>query len=121
MKGSISMSELSIEAKRAGEGIAYLKVTGSLDATTYEKMEKQIEALFAHSFYKLMIDLQGVHYISSAGAGVFIAAIGNAQDHNGNMILIKPSNQVQDVFEILGLKEIFGFAETMEEAQALLK
>ena len=115
------MSELSIQAKPAGEGLAYLKVAGSLDATTFEKMEKQIEALFAHSFYKLMIDLQGVHYISSAGAGVFIAAIGNAQDHNGNIVLIKPSSQVQDVFEILGLKDIFLFSETMEQAQALLK
>ena len=112
------MSELSIEAKRAGEGIAHLKVMGSLDATTYEKMEKQIEALFAHSYYKLVIDLEQVHYISSAGAGVFIAAVGTAQDQNGNIVLLRPSNPVQDVFSILGLEQILSYAQTIEEAQS---
>lgn len=115
------MSELSIEAKQAGEGIALIKVVGSLDATTYEKMEKQVETLFLRSYYKIIVNLENVHYISSAGAGVFIAAIGNAQDHNGNIVLLRPSNMVRDVFEILGLAEIFTFAQSLEEALSFFK
>ena len=115
------MSELSIEAKQVGEGTAHIKVAGSLDATTYEKMEKQVEALFARSYYKIIVNLENVHYISSAGAGVFIAAIGTAQDHNGNIVLLRPSNMVSEVFEILGLSEIFPYAQSLEEAVAFLK
>ena len=82
-------------------------------------MEKQVEALFAHQYYKLIIDLEEIHYISSAGAGVFIAAVATSQDHNGNIVLLRPSTAVKDVFEILGLAEIFPYSETMEEAQEL--
>ena len=114
------MSELSIEAKQVGEGIAHIKIVGSLDATTYEKMEKQVEALFARAYYKIIINLEGVHYISSAGAGVFISAVGTAQDHSGNIVLLRPSSMVQDVFSILGLAEIFHYAQSLEEAVAFL-
>ena len=110
------MSELSIEAKQVGAGIAHIKVIGSLDAATYEKMEEQIDELFAKTCYKIIVNLENVHYISSAGAGVFIGAIGTAQDRNGNIVLLRPSSMVHDVFEILGLSEIFPYAQSMEEA-----
>ncbi len=110
------MSVLSIEAKQAGKGIAHLKVVGSLDAVTYEKMEKQIADLFVKLYFKIIINMEQVKYISSAGAGVFISAIGTAQDHNGNIVLLKPSLEVKDVFTNLGLEEIFLYAETLEEA-----
>ncbi len=110
------MSILSIEVKRVSEGMAHVKVVGSLDAATYEKMEKEIDKLFANSYYKLIVHLEQVQYISSAGAGVFISAIGTAQDHNGNIVLLKPSAQVKDVFTTLGLAEIFPYADTIDEA-----
>ncbi|HON44150.1 MAG: STAS domain-containing protein [Planctomycetes bacterium] len=114
------MAHLSIDTKRIADDIAYIKITGSLDATTYEKMEKQLEAFFSNDFFKLMVNMEDIHYISSAGAGIFIASIGTAQDHDGDIILINPSAAVQDVFEILGLAEIFTFASSIEEAETLL-
>lgn len=110
------MSDLNIETKSVGPGIYYIKAVGTLDAATYEIMERVIESLFAKAQYRLIVVLEQVTYISSAGAGVFIGAIGTAQDHGGNIVLLKPSSMVREVFSILGLEEIFPYASSVEEA-----
>ena len=45
--------------------------------------------------------------------------VDEAQENNGNMIIL-PSPAVQEVFDILGLVEIFSFAKTIEEAEKAL-
>jgi anti-sigma B factor antagonist len=114
------MAELSIEVKQIGGGIAEIKAVGYLDAASYEKMEKTIATLFARGCYKLICNLEGVEYISSAGAGVFLGSVDTAQEHHGNIVLLRPSKEVQEIFSILGLVEIFPYAQTVEEARKIL-
>ena len=52
----------------------------------------------------------------SAGAGVFVGAIGRAKDNGGDIVFLKPSPNVKEVFDLLGLTAIFRFAETREGA-----
>ena len=111
------MSELSIEVRQVGGGIAEVKAVGYLDAVTFEKMEKVIATLFSKGCYKLICNLEGVEYISSAGAGVFLGSVDTAQEHQGNIVLLRPSKEVQDIFDILGLVEIFPYAQTLDEAR----
>ena len=110
------MGELRIEAKQVGEGIAHVKAMGTLDAETYEKMDKTIKNLFSKGFFKLIVNLEQVSYISSAGAGVFIGVVGTAQENNGHILLLRPSTMVHDVFDVLGLLEIFPSAQSLDEA-----
>jgi anti-anti-sigma factor len=105
----------------ATDGVVILTVRGFLDAHTYEELEKIINDLFDSNVHRLAVDLSGLDYISSAGAGVFIGAIGTAQEHEGNIILMRPSPSVKEVFKLLGLTEIFTFKESREEAVRALK
>ncbi len=115
------MPDLSIEAKQVGEGIAHIKASGSLDAGTYEKMEGTIQNLFSKGYHRLIVNMENVQYISSAGAGVFIGSVGVAQDHKGHIVLLNPSQMVHDVFEVLGLMEIFPSVKTLEEGIAFFR
>lgn len=115
------MGELRIEAKQVGDGIAHVKAIGTLDAATYEKMDKTIKNLFSKGYYKLIVNLEQVSYISSAGAGVFIGVVGTAQENNGHILLLRPSTMVHDVFDVLGLLEIFPAAQSLEEATSFFK
>ena len=110
------MSTLSIEVKKIDEGMAEIHVIGDLDANSYEDMEAKFEEIFAQGCYKLICNLEKVDYISSAGAGVFLSALDTAEEHQGNIALLRPSKAVQDVFDILGLLEILPCAQTLEEA-----
>lgn len=102
-------------------GIVLLTIRGFLDAHTFEELERTINDLFDQEHYRLVVDLSGLDYISSAGAGVFIGAIGTAQENDGNIVLLKPSPNVKEVFDLLGLSQIFTFKEDRGEAVTALK
>lgn len=114
------MAPFSIHKEKLPGGEILIKVKGFLDAYTYENFERTIGELFEGGNYRLIVDLSELQYISSAGAGVFIGAIGQAQEHSGNIVILSPTDNVKEVFELLGLSQIFTFTQTREEAlQAL--
>ena len=115
------MPAFQIVKEKLSEGVVLLTIRGFLDAHTFEELEKTINDLFDGSSYKLAVDLSGLDYISSAGAGVFIGAIGTAQENSGNIILMKPGPNVKEVFDLLGLSQIFTFKDSREEAVKALR
>jgi anti-sigma B factor antagonist len=110
------MADLTIQKNELNNGITFIKLTGFLDAHTFEQLDETIDELFENNRYKLVVDLNDLEYISSAGAGVFIGAIGTAQEHEGNVVLVSPTENVREVFELLGLSQIFPFAESRDDA-----
>lgn len=114
------MPTFHIHSESTQNGIPLLTVKGFLDAHTYEELEKAIHALFAKKVYRFVVDLSGLDYISSAGAGVFIGAVGTAQENEGEIALVKPSPNVKEVFDLLGLSQIFKFSDTREGAIKML-
>ncbi len=115
------MPAFQILKEKLADGMVLLTVRGFLDAHTFEELEKCINDLFEEGHYKLVVDLSGLDYISSAGAGVFIGAIGTAQENEGNIILVNPSPNVKEVFDLLGLSQIFTFKTTKEDAAKALR
>ncbi len=115
------MPAFQILKEKLPDSIVLLTVRGFLDAHTFEELEKAVNDLFDAGIHRLIVDLSGLDYISSAGAGVFIGAIGTAQENDGNIILVKPSPNVKEVFDLLGLSQIFTFKENRDEAVKALK
>lgn len=111
------MSDLKIKTDNLEDGVVLLNAEGYLDAHTFEEMEKMIQELFDKKHYRIIVDLEKLDYISSAGCGVFIGAIGVAQENNGNIVLLNPSANVREVFDLLGLTQIFPFATDLALAR----
>jgi len=100
------MSDFKI-SREDTNGVALLRVEGFLDAHTFEQLEEAIRAVFNESCYKLVVDLGRVDYISSAGAGVLIGARSESQENGGDIVLLNPTENVKEVFDLLGLTQIF--------------
>ena len=115
------MPDFAIETQRLRPDVMFISVRGFLDAHTYEELDRTIIECFDHEIYRLVVDLSRLDYISSAGAGVFIGNIGTAQDNDGNIVLVKPSQNVREIFDLLGLTQIFTFAHDTETALKLLE
>ena len=81
--------------------VVVLRITGYLDAHTHERLEEALADLFAQGHYRLIVDLAKLEYISSAGMGVFIATLSEAQEHGGNIVLMNPTTNVRDVLDLL--------------------
>lgn len=110
------MPDLRLSSRAMANGCFYIEAQGFLDAHTYEDMDRLIQNIFARNCYRLIIKLERVDYISSAGAGVFVGAIGESQQNGGNLVFLSPSSNVREVFDLLGLSQIFLFADTLEQA-----
>jgi anti-anti-sigma factor len=108
------MPDFQISQEAADGGVVIVRVSGFLDAHTFEELEEAITGNFREGRFKIVVDLSRVGYISSAGAGVFIGALSEAQENGGNIVILKPTRAVNEVFELLGLTQIF----TVEDDQA---
>lgn len=115
------MSAFEIRKEPQKNGVVLLSVRGFLDAHTYEELEKTFQKLFEEGRYRVVVDLSALDYISSAGAGVFIGAIPTAQENDGKIVLVNPTSNVKEVFDLLGLSQIFAFRDSSEEAFKLFK
>jgi anti-sigma B factor antagonist len=112
-------SGFKIEKESAEKGVVIVRLTGYLDAHTFERLEETIGELFGQAKYKIVVDLSQVEYISSAGAGVFIGALSEAHEHKGNIVLMNPTANVREVFDLLGLTQIFQVVDDRGAALAV--
>lgn len=115
------MSDFSVVEEVIGGGIAGLQIKGFLDAHSFEEFDAALGELFERSVYKVIVDLTNLEYVSSAGAGVLIAALSEAKEHGGEIVLVNPNESVAEVFELLGLTQLFTLTDDREEALAVFQ
>ncbi|HWP47944.1 MAG TPA: STAS domain-containing protein [Candidatus Limnocylindrales bacterium] len=112
------MQKLRISTEVVGphKDIVKIKVSGFLDAHTVPEMEEVVQSLIEKGLYKMIVDLEELSYISSAGLGVFMSVIGDIRDNRGDIILIRIPPKIFKVFDLLGFTEIFTTLNQEEEA-----
>ena len=94
---------MTIEIKRnAGETI--IEICGRLDTTTAPTLDKTINNDIGDT-KKLVLDLGGLEYISSAGLRVLLGAQKKMQKI-GSMKVTKVCEEVMEVFEMTGFADI---------------
>ena len=85
-------------------GKALMKIEGRLDTTTAPELEKAIGGE-GDELKSLVLDFNGVDYISSAGLRVLLTAQ-KKMNAQGYMELINVNEAVMDVFEMTGFADI---------------
>jgi len=108
------MSNFSINVEHLERSISKVEVNGYLDAHTFDEFESTLIDLFDEGQYKIIVDMKNVPYISSAGAGVFIWAHGQANNNGGDIVILNPSANVAEVLELLGLDQVFKIVPKLE-------
>ena len=104
-----------ISGSNAG-GVSVLKVSGYLDTTTAGELETALYGLLDRSIYRVVVDLAGVHYISSAGWGIFIGEIKRIRNHGGDLKLAGMVGDVHEVFQLLEFHSILESYPTTQDA-----
>ena len=114
------MREFEINLEPLDASVTIIHIAGWLDAHTFEYMEQAINNLFSEGKVRLAIELAEVEYISSAGAGVFIGTLTQSHELGGDIVLMNPTEPVREVFDMLGLSQVFKFATSKDEAIKVL-
>ena len=126
MEGSVTtvqgqaMGRLKVNVDDSHDEVVCIELDGSLDAHTFEEFEDSLEVLFQRCKYRIMVDLHKLRSISSAGAGVFIGSLGTCQENQGNIALVRPTPEVKEILDLLGVFHIFPTTESTEEALSIL-
>ena len=96
--------------------VKVLECKGFIDTTTSNILEKEMQELLKGRDFKIVIDLGGVDYISSAGWGIFISEIKNIRKNKGDLKLVNMKAEVMEIFELLDFTNILEYYKTVDEA-----
>lgn len=107
------MAEITTENR---DGIHHITVNGEIDAGSSIYLDDALKAAMESGEKKIVANLQGLHYISSAGLGVFISHLDEFKLKNIEIALFGINETVKQVFDILGLEKLLTIKETEEEA-----
>ena len=94
---------MTMEIKKNAE-MTTIEVAGRLDTTTAPILDKAINEDIADA-KNLVLDMQGLEYISSAGLRVLLSAQKKMQKV-GSMKVIHVCEEVMEVFEMTGFADI---------------
>ena len=94
------MDKLLIDVEKV-EDVVVLKLQGLVDSGTSQVIEKRLNDLISDGNVKILVDLDLVDYISSAGWGIFIGEIKGVRKDNGDIKLASMRPDVREVFDLL--------------------
>lgn len=94
-------------------------VSGEIDASSSIELDTALKNA-AGQHNKIVIDLQHLEYISSAGLGVFISYLEDLKKDNIKLVLFGLQDKVREVFDILGLQHLMNLSVDKESAIKLL-
>lgn len=106
---------------RVDQEVHIIAITGRLDALTAPEAEAVLNRAVDEGASRLVIDLGGLEYISSAGLRVLVATGKRVGRENGKMVLCELHDGVREVFEISGLLFVLTVATTEAMALSLAK
>ena len=96
------------EVKRKDvEEISVVYLIGYLDAHTAPDFEKILQTLVDEDRVRIVVNLSGLSYISSAGLGVFMGFIEDVRKKGGDIKLAEPTEKVFRVFDLLGFPVLY--------------
>jgi anti-sigma B factor antagonist len=113
------MDEIKLSLSQAGPSgeLSIIRVDGVVDTITASELENVIEGLLGQQRYKIIVDLGGVEYISSAGWGIFVSKIQEIRDHEGDIKLVNMIPNVYEIYELLEFEHIIQAFDTMDHGK----
>lgn len=94
--------------KEDKNGSRYLKIVGRIDTSTAPQLEEALDTL--DGVKELLLDFEGVEYLSSAGLRVLLTASKKMKEQ-GTMEVHHVNKTVMEAFEITGFTEILTIRE----------
>ncbi len=110
---------MNIAESKEGD-VLVLSPEGRLDAQSAPGFQTQILESIAGGEIALLLDLEKLEYISSAGLRVILVAAKKLKDLNGKIVVCSLSDSVKEVFRISGFDSIVETKDDRTTALATL-
>lgn len=109
---------VSVAPSAAHKEVFVVRVDGSVDTLTADDLDNVISTLVRQKRTRLVIDLAGAHYISSAGWGIFISRLRETREGGGDLKLARMTAPVRDVYDLLELDGVLRHFDRLDLAES---
>ncbi len=109
---------LSVVTDEKRQGTFIISLSGTVDSNTYMILEKEVDSILKNRPEVIILDMDRVNYISSAGLRVIFKTKKNLKQNKGNMYMVNLSSSIKKVFDIvnaLPIQEIFSSIEELDD------
>lgn len=109
---------LTIDCQQHENGVTVISVRGEIAFENSDQLREKIDQLCEQGCYRLVIDLIGLKYMSSAGMGVLVHGLKKTRAKEGDLRLINLNDKMRRVFLITQFTHHFVVCNNLEEAIA---
>jgi len=96
--------------------VAFMQVKGRVDSETAPELESALSDLLMSNRNKIILNLQAVEFLSSAGLRALVKALKQAQESGGDLRLASVSEPIEVILRTVGMLQMFKLFSTSEEA-----
>ena len=110
---------MTVMTEKSGE-VMVVTISGRIDAATSPQLGEVLARLVDARETRLLIDMAGVDYVSSAGLAVLFTYMQKLGSGNGKMAFSALSERVEELFYVVGFHSLISLYRTREEGLARL-
>jgi anti-anti-sigma factor len=116
-EGITPVTDITVSSKALAKNYWQINLAGRLDSNTSITLEEILqEALIDNKQYRLIVNLDGVEYISSSGLKALVSAWRTARDNGGDVLLTNLQARIQEIFDMIGFDMMFNIYDTPADA-----
>ncbi len=94
-----------------------LTIKGRVDSYTAPQLAEALDTLNKENRFKIVIDMGGLEYMSSAGFRILLVGQRNCKRYNrGEVILAKVPKKIFEAFELTGFTPLFKMFDDVTSA-----
>ncbi len=107
-----------VEKRRVGEH-TILAVEGVVKlGESAQFLAQTLERILEEGGGHVLLDLEGINYMDSTGIGELVGYLGRFQERKRRLVLVRPSDRIRRLLDVVQLGELFPIYADMEAALA---
>ena len=106
-----------VTQESAANQVVVLEPNGRLTAETVHVFEQALAKRLREGCHDLILDLQNVHYLDSAGIGALVQAYTSGRGHGGRVVFVHVAGRNKELLSITRLLTVFEVYDTTIAAE----
>ena len=98
------------------QNVAIMNVKGRVDSNTAPELDSALANLLDSDRNKIILNLEAVEYLSSAGLRALVRALKDAQASGGDLRLASVSQPIEVILRTVGMLQMFKMYPSEQEA-----
>lgn len=103
--------------KVSGRSVNILSFSGKITSDNIFDLNSKVKAIFENGVYDCILNISELEYINSTGIALLLTIARTVEQNRGKMILTRPTQFVQELFDMTDLSGRFQIVQSMEAAR----